>query len=289
MPDRLFASHTSSAQKESAKQLLRSLHKVWCRWARKGTAGSSKEPSDKPAAGSTSCWEDLSCAYSRTTLKSLELVDETLVNYDLLEALVVHIVDVEAAHGPGALLRVTPLAITIPLIPACCSAYRMSTARACLIAVLMQWRSVTCTVSTYVAMQPGSCTLHVLLLCNQPWARPWCGSPTSSHFACMQQCEAEGCTLQDWADAPEVSSVCPDAKAILIFMPGAPEIARLVRLLESSPRLRQAAQGRLQVLPLHGALPSHAQVPIHRHTPRTSTIKSHCPQSDAFTYMASPS
>lgn len=95
---------------------------MWCRWARKSTAGSSKELSDKPAAGSTSCWEDLSCAYSRTTLKSLELVDETLVNYDLLEALVVHIVDVEAAHGPGALLRVTQLVTTIPLLLVCCSA-----------------------------------------------------------------------------------------------------------------------------------------------------------------------
>lgn len=165
----------------------------------------------------------------------------------------------------------------------------MSTARAYLIAVLMQWRSVTCTVSTYLAMQPGSCTLHFLLLCNQPWARPWCGSPAWSHFAGMQQCEAEGCALQDWADAPEVSSVRPDAKAILIFMPGAPEITRLVRLLESSPRLRQAAQGRLQVLPLHGALPSHAQV--LRHTPQTSrsTTRSHSPKSAASKYMASPS
>ena len=43
-------------------------------------------------------------------------------------------------------------------------------------------------------------------------------------------------------------------------MPGAPEITRLVRQLESSPQLRKAAQGRLRVLPLHGALPSHAQV-----------------------------
>lgn len=51
-----------------------------------------------------------------------------------------------------------------------------------------------------------------------------------------------------------------EGKAILIFMPGAPEIARLVRLLESSSRLRQAGQGRCKVLPLHGALPSHAQV-----------------------------
>ncbi len=57
-----------------------------------------------------------------------------------------------------------------------------------------------------------------------------------------------------------MASASQEGKAILIFMPGAPEIARLVRLLESSPRLRQASQGRCKVLPLHGALPSHAQV-----------------------------
>ena len=67
-------------------------------------------------------------------------------------------------------------------------------------------------------------------------------------------------TLQDWADAPDMASASQEGKAILIFMPGAPEIARLVRHLESSPRLRQASQGRCRVLPLHGALPSHAQV-----------------------------
>ena len=80
---------------------------MYCRWARKGTGSSGKEPSDKPSAGLSNSWEDISCAYSQTTLKSLELVDESLLNYDLLEALVVHIVDMEAAHGAGALLRVT--------------------------------------------------------------------------------------------------------------------------------------------------------------------------------------
>lgn len=59
-----------------------------------------------------------------------------------------------------------------------------------------------------------------------------------------------------------MASASQEGKAILIFMPGAPEIARLVRLLESSSRLRQAGQGRCKVLPLHGALPSHAQVSL---------------------------
>lgn len=66
--------------------------------------------------------------------------------------------------------------------------------------------------------------------------------------------------LQDWPDAPDMVSASQECKAILIFMPGAPEIARLVRQLESSPCIRQASQGRCKVLPLHGALPSHAQV-----------------------------
>ncbi len=59
-----------------------------------------------------------------------------------------------------------------------------------------------------------------------------------------------------------MASASQEGKAILIFMPGAPEIARLVRHLESSSRLRQVGQERCKVLPLHGALPSHAQVPL---------------------------
>ncbi|KAA6421632.1 MAG: putative ATP-dependent RNA helicase DHX57 [Trebouxia sp. A1-2] len=121
-------------------------------------------------------WEETSSAYSPSTLKSLELVDENQVNYDLVEALVVHIVDTESAQGPGSLLR-------------------------------------------------------------------------------------------DWPDAPDMVSASQECKAILIFMPGAPEIARLVRQLESSPCIRQASQGRCKVLPLHGALPSHAQVRVFERLP----------------------
>lgn len=75
---------------------------VPCRWARRGTSSTGKEAS----VGVASSWEETSSAYSPSTLRSLELVDENQVNYDLLEALVVHIVDTESAHGPGALLRV---------------------------------------------------------------------------------------------------------------------------------------------------------------------------------------
>jgi HrpA-like RNA helicase len=49
--------------------------------------------------------------------------------------------------------------------------------------------------------------------------------------------------------------------AILIFMPGAPEIGRLVRQLERSGPLTNAAAGdRLRILPLHGALSPNQQV-----------------------------
>ena len=38
-------------------------------------------------------------------MKSLDLVDEELLNYDLLEALLAYIVDTEARYGSGALLQ----------------------------------------------------------------------------------------------------------------------------------------------------------------------------------------
>lgn len=75
---------------------------VPCRWARKGTSSTGKEACVDVARS----WEETSSAYSPSTLKSLELVDENQVNYDLVEALVVHIVDTESAQGPGSLLRV---------------------------------------------------------------------------------------------------------------------------------------------------------------------------------------
>lgn len=50
-------------------------------------------------------------------------------------------------------------------------------------------------------------------------------------------------------------------RAILIFLPGAPEINRLVRVLQGSTALQQACQGRKpNVLPLHGALAPAQQV-----------------------------
>ncbi len=72
--------------------------------------------------------------------------------------------------------------------------------------------------------------------------------------------------LQGWPElatssSPPISD--PDANAILIFLPGAPEIDRLVRALSGSPKVAAAAGGdQLRVLPLHGALPAAAQARV---------------------------
>ena len=92
--------------------------RVLCRWARKGTSSTGKEAS----VGVASSWEETSSAYSPSTLKSLELIDENQVKYDLVEALVVHIVDTESAQGPGALLRVCCLVLP-PLLYSAMNAY----------------------------------------------------------------------------------------------------------------------------------------------------------------------
>lgn len=76
------------------------------RWARKGL-GQDKEPSGKGVLGVSNDWEEASAAYSPLTMKSLDLVDENLLNYDLVEALVVHVVDMQSRHGPHAFLQVS--------------------------------------------------------------------------------------------------------------------------------------------------------------------------------------
>lgn len=42
-------------------------------------------------------------------MKSLDLIDEGLLNYDLLEALVAYIVETENRYGCGALLQASAL------------------------------------------------------------------------------------------------------------------------------------------------------------------------------------
>ena len=70
--------------------------------------------------------------------------------------------------------------------------------------------------------------------------------------------------LQGWAgldDAPdEGRSKLKGPGAILVFLPGAFEIAKLQRQLEGSAVLQRALEGgRAIVLPLHGALPPAQQ------------------------------
>jgi hypothetical protein len=59
------------------------------------------------------------------------------------------------------------------------------------------------------------------------------------------------------------------AAAILIFAPGAEEINRICRALQSSPRVRAAAGGgSLWVLPLHGGLPPAQQARVFDRPPK---------------------
>jgi ATP-dependent RNA helicase DHX57 len=56
---------------------------------------------------------------------------------------------------------------------------------------------------------------------------------------------------------------------VLIFMPGAPEIDRLVRQLQGSAKLAGAAgHAGLRVLPLHGGLPASVQARVFQRPPR---------------------
>ena len=52
--------------------------------------------------------------------------------------------------------------------------------------------------------------------------------------------------------------------AVLVFLPGAPEISRLQRALQASDKLAAAAGGRqkLRILPLHGSLSSSDQTRV---------------------------
>jgi ATP-dependent RNA helicase DHX57 len=62
--------------------------------------------------------------------------------------------------------------------------------------------------------------------------------------------------------------------AVLIFMPGAPEIDQLVRQLQGSSKLTAAAGGAkgLRVLPLHGGLPAAVQARVFER-PRPGVLK----------------
>ena len=67
-----------------------------------------------------------------------------------------------------------------------------------------------------------------------------------------------------------------DASAILVFLPGAPEISRLIRVLQQSASLQRAAAGqKLLLLPLHGSLPPTEQVTPFDNMNDPSRLSSH--------------
>lgn len=103
------------------------------RWARKGL-GQDKEPSANATSGVNNDWEEASAAYSPVTLKSLDLLDENLLNYDLLEALVVHVVETQARYGPDALLQVNFAAALLHNM----TRYNKSCFRGCFACILVQ-------------------------------------------------------------------------------------------------------------------------------------------------------
>ncbi|KAK9846310.1 hypothetical protein WJX81_001334 [Elliptochloris bilobata] len=142
--------------------------------------GAAQAPTDTPkgalswALGSAGAARE----YGEATRRSLAVVDEAVLNFELLEALVAHIVAAEAARGPDAL-------------------------------------------------------------------------------------------LQGWESGSTEPPPSGDAGAILVFLPGAPEIGRAVRALSSSAALRRAAGAqRLLVLPLHGALPPAQQARVFERVDR---------------------
>eukprot|EP00775_Hariotina_reticulata_P004412 gene4412-4665_t len=129
--------------------------------------------------------------YDDEVMRSLQLVDPALINYELIEALVCHVLEVQQQSGPAGLLK--------------------------------GWRSAPAGALEAAAASAGG--------------RGMMG-------------------------------------AVLIFMPGAPEIDRLVRQLQGSSRLTAAAGGAkgLRVLPLHGGLPAGTQARVFER-PRPGVLK----------------
>ena len=78
--------------------------------------------------------------------------------------------------------------------------------------------------------------------------------------------QGPGAFLSDWPEAVPYLKRKQSAPggAVLVFLPGAPEISRLQRALLASERLAEAAGGRqcLRVLPLHGSLSSADQTRV---------------------------
>ncbi|KAK9848234.1 hypothetical protein WJX84_008694, partial [Apatococcus fuscideae] len=161
------------------------------RWAKKG--GTSKHVGQDPQAPmmaqelpawdaqrfSTPTWEGRN-DLSEATRQSLQVVDEAIINFDLIEALIASIVETEQQDGPGAF---------------------------------------------------------------------WQGHQEAGSFS--------------------RSNKGSGSQAVLVFLPGAGEIDRLVRQLRNSPQLKRAAEGMgFLVSPLHGSLPPDQQARVFAPAPK---------------------
>lgn len=81
-----------------------------------------------------------------------------------------------------------------------------------------------------------------------------------------QQRQGASAFLSDWPEATKYlqKKQAAPGGAVLVFLPGAPEISRLQRALQASEKLAVAAGGRqkLRILPLHGSLSSSDQTRV---------------------------
>lgn len=89
------------------------------------------------------------------------------------------------------------------------------------------------------------------------------------HIIQVRKARGAGAFLEDWPslsakDLQVAKQKGASAGAILVFMPGAPEINRLARMLQEDGGVVSAAGGQsnLRVLPLHGALSGDAQTKV---------------------------
>jgi ATP-dependent RNA helicase DHX57 len=87
------------------------------------------------------------------------------------------------------------------------------------------------------------------------------------HVAVEQNHQGPAAYLSDWPEAVkylEAAKKQQPGGAVLVFLPGAPEISRLQRMLLASERLAAAVGGRqhLRILPLYGSLSSSDQTRV---------------------------
>jgi hypothetical protein len=69
--------------------------------------------------------------YSEDVVRSLQLVDPSLIHYELIEALLLHIVNVQRQHGPAGLLKVGcgPGCLKRPAVGSCRKRYNQAISR----------------------------------------------------------------------------------------------------------------------------------------------------------------